>query len=316
MGLLTREERAKLRALLQRLPGVSTDRARRRLLIGSQPPTILNLISFSDSALVDIDSIISLTDSDGAQQENGDWPITWVIEDAIHMASGLKLERELNELLNTVRSRAASQPTVDDPRSRPESEPPPPDAEHRRRPQPEPPPPDDRDFFGTVSQRSFANSLRMLRELHSLTGKLSDNASWKVISHSILIISEHLLEWGKLIGAPFAPNKQTVQEVAEGLHQLENGLITLDFWLSWRSSERWRRLQQGLHTAREAHWNQSSKSALSIYAAWLEESLWRSRADANMRVWYEERRMIAGTSIVTFAHALRQAVEMAQLASL
>lgn len=162
----------------------------------------------------------------------------------------------------------------------------------------------------------IAPELKIIRDARNPDGRRRDATLWKAISNSIRRIDEQLIAWGQQINSPFDPDLQTVSEAAEGLHQLENELVALEFWLAPRTAPRWDGLQKGLNRARATYWSHEIKSAFYAYVRWVRNNSQPSAADEQTKKWYDEQRSIAGLNIVEFAHALDQAIQTAQIYSL
>ncbi len=121
MGLLTSDEREKLRDLLLKLPNIKTGRATRNTLILDD---FQEHVESSDIAHTHIDNIIATVDGDGAQRADGSWPIIRLIETAIHFDAGSQTAEDLKELLATVQERAADLETPPDRPPEPPNSPP------------------------------------------------------------------------------------------------------------------------------------------------------------------------------------------------
>ena len=107
MGLLTIAERDTLIALLTKLPSIETAAVRGVLLAGV-PQSVMQTVQIVNIAYVDLSSIVSAADNDGAQQADGSWPILRVITNASRIVPGTKLAGDLQQLLDTAAARAVA----------------------------------------------------------------------------------------------------------------------------------------------------------------------------------------------------------------
>src|SRR5687768_6973394 len=106
MGLLRGDERDQLIKLLLKLPNIS-NAAMRRVLVAGCPAGLLQVIEFSDIAIAELNSIVDLADGDAfAQLADSSWTIVRIIENAITLVIGSKLELEFQALKDSLKERA------------------------------------------------------------------------------------------------------------------------------------------------------------------------------------------------------------------
>jgi Tfp pilus assembly protein PilV len=152
--------------------------------------------------------------------------------------------------------------------------------------------------------------LQTIRKARNSQTNVSEDTLWRAITNSIRLVADQLEAWGRVFNSPFPTDEETVRETANALQQFDNELIALEFWLASRPSLRWAQLQNQLREAQRRYWNDSIKSAWDIYVEW-EMDPRKANVDAPTRKWYKEQRSIAGSNIVAFAHALKQAIDIA-----
>ena len=108
MGLLTRDEQRTLGDLLLKLPNIRDEAVRRSLLAGL-PDTLRHSIASSWlSPVVHVMTILETVESETwAQLPDDSWATIRVVENALYLARGARLEVELQNLLDALKGRAA-----------------------------------------------------------------------------------------------------------------------------------------------------------------------------------------------------------------
>src|SRR5687768_589856 len=98
MGLLQGDERSHLITLLQRLPNIG-EIGVRRVLTAGLPTGLQQVISFSNIAIADLINIVDTADGEAWMQlADGSWTVIQIVQNAIALVPGSKLQLELQAL--------------------------------------------------------------------------------------------------------------------------------------------------------------------------------------------------------------------------
>src|SRR5437868_3053010 len=99
MGLLTRDEKGKLQALLLSLPNITNPNIR-QLLLSDIPSEIIQHITLTGIPSIDVRAIVVTLEEDWAKLADGSWPISTVIENATGLVRNQPLAGELQVVLD------------------------------------------------------------------------------------------------------------------------------------------------------------------------------------------------------------------------
>lgn len=112
MGLLRNDDRDQLIRLLLQQPNIE-EKAVRRILLAGLPSPLRATVKLSDIPLAELHAILDVADSDvWAPLPDGSYPVIRVIENAISIVVGSKLELELQALARNLRDRALASEDV------------------------------------------------------------------------------------------------------------------------------------------------------------------------------------------------------------
>jgi hypothetical protein len=167
MGLLDRDARQRLIALLLRIPG-SQDRGTRDLLLQDLPFNLVSNIQRDKAALVDIANIVNTADSDTwARLLDGTPSLQVIIQNARNLIAGSHGEADLEQLLAIVQGQDRTEGTTGDLDDQPPSVP---SVPSTLPPEPTTPPPSDGSLIldGRQLRRLQEIMLRAFRDRGSL----------------------------------------------------------------------------------------------------------------------------------------------------